>query len=136
MEMYRILGATSVTVYNTSVSHTMDIILRAYIEIGILEVIQWPIANYLRPSFGWRPSKHPGEIQYFGQIATINDCLYRNKHRTKYIAFLDVDEIIVPHKWNNWSAMMEDLTMPQVACWRRRQVVSGQQPHHKIPCTM
>uniref|UniRef100_UPI00358DE152 uncharacterized protein n=1 Tax=Myxine glutinosa TaxID=7769 RepID=UPI00358DE152 len=127
MEMYRILGATSVTVYNTSVSHTMDIILRAYIEIGILEVIQWPIANYLRPSFGWRPSKHPGDIQYFGQIATINDCLYRNKHRTKYIAFIDVDEIIVPHKWNNWSAMMEDLAMPQVACWYIL--------HHTFPIT-
>ena len=33
----------------------------------------------------------------------------QNAHRFKYIAILDIDEVIVPLKHNSWAAMMEDL---------------------------
>jgi len=31
-------------------------------------------------------------------FAALNDCLYRNMYKSKYVAFLDIDEIIVPRQ--------------------------------------
>ena len=35
------------------------------------------------------------DIKYHGQYAELTDCLYRNLYRSKYITFLDLDEILV-----------------------------------------
>ncbi|CAN0343772.1 unnamed protein product [Lampetra planeri] len=113
LEMYRILGAGIVTVYNTSVSPTVNRILTHYSRVGFLEVVQWPIENYLNPSKGWRPDIHPGELHYYGQIATMNDCLYRNMYRAKYISFADADEVILPRQWSNWADMMRAIDVHQ-----------------------
>ena len=37
----------------------------------------------------------------------INDCFLRNMQKYKYIACLDIDEMIVPENFSNWSEMME-----------------------------
>merc|ERR1712080_724094 len=37
-----------------------------------------------------------------------NDCLYRNMYRYEYVALLDIDEVIMPIKHNNWAEMMEE----------------------------
>ena len=38
-----------------------------------------------------------------------NDCFLRNMQKYKYIANIDVDEIIIPNNMNFWSDMMEVL---------------------------
>ena len=37
----------------------------------------------------------------------VNDCVLRNVQKYKYIACIDIDEIIVPQNESTWSEMME-----------------------------
>lgn len=117
VEMYRILGVGIVTVYNTSVSPTMEKVLKHYAQTGFIDIVQWPIEHHLNPSKGWIPTVNPGDIHYYGQMATINDCLYRNMYRVKYLAVNDIDEIILPRRWSNWASMMEALEEDEVAAY-------------------
>ncbi|KAM5125405.1 beta-1,4-galactosyltransferase galt-1-like [Mantella aurantiaca] len=110
MEMYKILGASKVTIYNTSCSQNVDKVLRHYMDEGTLEVVSWPIDRHLHTSRNWLYT--PGlatEIGYFGQVTTLNDCLYRNMYKSKFVLLNDNDEIILPIKDWDWFSMMESL---------------------------
>ncbi|VDN27244.1 unnamed protein product [Gongylonema pulchrum] len=43
------------------------------------------------------------------ELIPYNDCLYRHIDTHKYVLILDVDEVIVPLKHDNWSAMLEEV---------------------------
>ena len=51
------------------------------------------------------------DMHYHGQLAAINDCLYRNRNSTKYLAFNDLDKYIIPRgKYTTtWADMMPNL---------------------------
>ncbi|XP_072263093.1 beta-1,4-galactosyltransferase galt-1-like [Pyxicephalus adspersus] len=121
VEMYKILGASTVTIYNTSCSPDVDKVLRHYIDEGTLDVVQWPIDRYLQTSKKWKYT--PGltaEIGYFGQLTTLNDCLYRNMYKSKFILLNDIDEIILPVTDWDWPSMMENLQkqFPDISVFR------------------
>ncbi|XP_061436452.1 uncharacterized protein LOC133362273 [Lethenteron reissneri] len=109
IEMYRILGAGRVTVYNTSCSSELNRVLLYYVETGLVEVVQWPIADYVRVSKGWHYPEHPGELHYYGQIAALNDCVYRHMYSTRYLVLTDIDEVIVPLKHADWKDLVRHL---------------------------
>ncbi|XP_040190480.1 glycosyltransferase family 92 protein F13G3.3-like [Rana temporaria] len=110
IEMYKILGASRVTIYTTNCSRNVDKVLRHYIDEGTLEVVPWPIDRHLQTSKKWRFSKGlKAEIGYFGQTASLNDCLYRNMYKSKFVLLHDIDEIILPVKDWDWSSLMENL---------------------------
>ncbi|XP_075916784.1 beta-1,4-galactosyltransferase galt-1-like [Petromyzon marinus] len=109
IEMYRILGAGRVTVYNTSCSSELNKVLLYYIKTGLVEVVQWPITDYVRVSRGWHYPEHPGELHYYGQIAALNDCVYRHMYSTRYLVLTDIDEVIIPLKHTNWKDLMRYL---------------------------
>ncbi|XP_018428612.1 PREDICTED: glycosyltransferase family 92 protein F13G3.3-like [Nanorana parkeri] len=110
IEMYKILGASRVTMYNTSCSRDVDKVLRHYIDEGTLEVVPWPIGRHLKTSRHWRYTRRlTTEIGYFGQLTTLNDCLYRNMYTSKFVLFNDIDEIILPVIDRDWSSLMENL---------------------------
>ncbi|XP_056395310.1 uncharacterized protein LOC130291015 [Hyla sarda] len=109
MEMYQILGAQRVMIYLNSVSPQVVKAMQYYISRGILELVDWPIQRYLRPGTAWHYSLDPKDIGYYGQLATLNDCIYRNMYRTKYVLLNDIDEIILPFSHMSWGAMMESL---------------------------
>ncbi|XP_069842754.1 uncharacterized protein [Dendropsophus ebraccatus] len=109
MEMYQILGAQRVMIYLNSVSPQIEKAMEYYIARGILEVVDWPIQRYLRPGTAWHHSMDPGDIGYYGQLATLNDCIYRNMYRTRYVLLNDIDEIILPFTHMSWDTMMESL---------------------------
>ncbi|XP_073473603.1 beta-1,4-galactosyltransferase galt-1-like [Aquarana catesbeiana] len=110
IEMYKILGASKVTIYNTNCSQDVDKVLRHYIDEGILDMVPWPIDRHLRTSTEWHYYKGlNAEIGYFGQTASLNDCLYRNMYKSKFVLLNDIDEMILPIKDWDWSSMMENL---------------------------
>ncbi|XP_006006521.2 uncharacterized protein LOC102365350 [Latimeria chalumnae] len=110
IEMYRMLGVQKVFICKSSCSQIIEKLLQQhYIKEGIIQVIDWPIASYFKLSRGWQFSKHPGENRYYGQITTLNDCVYRNMYRSKYLLLNDIDEIILPIKHRNWHQLMEFL---------------------------
>jgi hypothetical protein len=56
----------------------------------------WPIDAFLKPSSSWTPSLGPGQIHYYGQIPSSNDCLYRSMYQSRYVLMHDADEVILP----------------------------------------
>ncbi|XP_069465458.1 beta-1,4-galactosyltransferase galt-1-like [Ambystoma mexicanum] len=113
MEMYKLLGAQRVTIYKlyrNCCSDTLEEVLRYYTEEGTLEVIPWPIDLYFRVSRRWQHSdSDDADIGYFGQISTLNDCMYRNMYKSKFISLNDIDEIILPFEHQDWGSMMVTL---------------------------
>merc|ERR1712203_1091113 len=63
------------------------------------------------------------------ELIPYNDCLYRNMYRYEYVALLDIDEVIMPIKHNNWAEMMEEVVKASLkvknetrASWNFRNV--------------
>ncbi|XP_073398767.1 uncharacterized protein [Dendrobates tinctorius] len=110
IEMYKLLGASRVTIYNTSCSDNVDKVLRHYFQEGVVEVIPWPIDKYLKTSTKWKYVKGlDSEIGYYGQIASLNDCIYRNMFKSEYVFLNDIDEIIIPLQYWDWPTLMSNL---------------------------
>ncbi|MBN3319785.1 YSNK protein, partial [Atractosteus spatula] len=110
MEVYKILGIQKVTIYNTSCGPQMDKVLHYYSEEGLLEVVPWPITKFLNPSHGWNFAEHKGDLHYYGQLTTLNDCIYRNMYKSKYLLLNDMDEIIMPYKHGRLHELMGNLS--------------------------
>uniref|UniRef100_A0A3B3DEY0 Glycosyltransferase family 92 protein n=1 Tax=Oryzias melastigma TaxID=30732 RepID=A0A3B3DEY0_ORYME len=109
LEMYKLLGVNRVVIYNTSCGPELDRLLKIYSQEGFVEMVQWPIDKYLNPSRGWRVRVHKGDLQYFGQIVTLNECIYRSMERSRYVLLNDIDEIIMPYKHDNLNVLMDSL---------------------------
>ena len=84
LELNKILGVNHFFVYNYSTVGNTDVILNHYANEGWLKVIPWHIPN--------------SDLHNYGQMAMINDCLFRNYKSSKYIINTDMDEYIVPRR--------------------------------------
>ncbi|GFS16549.1 UPF0392 protein F13G3.3 [Elysia marginata] len=103
LEMSRLLGAGRVVLYNNSIAPNVDAVLRMYIhqhQLGRdsleVKVHPWKLPTLMRDD----------NLHYFGQMAAINDCLYRYKHSSTYMVFTDVDEYIIPRQTANWTGLV------------------------------
>ncbi|XP_061672396.1 uncharacterized protein LOC133498989 [Syngnathoides biaculeatus] len=109
LEMYRLLGVDKVVIYNTSSGPELDRLLRVYAGEGFLEIVPWPIDRHLRPSSGWRFSESGGDLHYFGQLTTLNECIYRSMERSRYVLLNDLDEIVTPYRHDDLPSLMSEL---------------------------
>ncbi|KAK7135640.1 hypothetical protein R3I94_014334 [Phoxinus phoxinus] len=109
MEMYKLLGVQHVVIYKTKCGPDLEKLLKHYETEGILEIVSWPIDKFLNPSSGWNIKKHKGDIHYYGQLVTLNECIYRHMYQSRYVLLNDIDEIIMPYKHTNLPRLMEDL---------------------------
>ncbi|XP_032357064.1 uncharacterized protein si:dkey-56i24.1 isoform X1 [Etheostoma spectabile] len=109
LEMYRLLGVDRVVIYNTSCGPDLDRLLQSYSREGFVEMVPWPIDQHLNPSRGWLFSESGGDVHYFGQLTTLNECIYRSMDRSRYVLLNDIDEIIMPYQHNNLMSLMDML---------------------------
>ncbi|XP_012708026.3 uncharacterized protein LOC105917700 [Fundulus heteroclitus] len=109
LEMYRLLGVNRVVIYNTSCGPDLDRLLESYKQEGFVEVVPWPIDKHMNPSRGWLFSEHGGDIHYFGQLTTLNECIYRSMERSRYVLLNDIDEIIMPYQEDSLKSLMDRL---------------------------
>ncbi|XP_041956268.1 uncharacterized protein LOC121715037 [Alosa sapidissima] len=109
MEVYKLIGVQRVVIYNTSSGPDVEKVLRYYSREGMLEVVPWPIDKFLTPSTGWRYDLHHGDIHYYGQLTTLNECIYRYMYQSKYLLLNDFDEIIMPYKHASLEKLMDTL---------------------------
>uniref|UniRef100_A0A3P9LCQ8 Glycosyltransferase family 92 protein n=1 Tax=Oryzias latipes TaxID=8090 RepID=A0A3P9LCQ8_ORYLA len=120
LEMYRVV------IYNTSCGPELERLLQSYSQEGFVEMVPWPIDRFLNPYSGWLFSEHGGDLQYFGQIVTLNECVYRSMERSHYVLLNDIDEIIMPYKHDNLVSLMNTLE-PQhsiVSKLRRKKYIN------------
>ena len=73
-------------------------VLYEYVREGTVEVVQ-----------NWGKGLPQHSTHYFGQTLSINECVYRNMYRVKYLVFTDLDEFIVPRKSLGWPGMMKKI---------------------------
>ncbi|XP_066466978.1 uncharacterized protein [Tiliqua scincoides] len=109
VEMYKLLGVQKVVIYKTSCSPLMENVLEFYAAEGTVEVIPWPITSFLNVSTEWQFTRNGTQIGYYGQIAALNDCVYRNMYKSRYVLLNDVDEIILPVQYPDWKTLMRSL---------------------------
>ncbi|KAM4696010.1 uncharacterized protein WCC33_014734 [Rhinophrynus dorsalis] len=110
IEMYKLLGAQKVMIYLNNCSSRVEDVLQYYVREGTVEVIPWQIQRYLKTSRWWNHEQDgDSDLGYYGQITTLNDCIYRNMYRSRFVILNDQDEIILPFKHQTWDAMMESL---------------------------
>ena len=81
---------------------------------------------YVQGLVDWRPITLPGnqpnvealynlwafklQSRYWPiELVELNDCLYRNLYRHDFIAILDVDEIIMPNRVDNWHQLIQSI---------------------------
>ena len=72
------------TFYNNTISPQVSCILENYIDNNIVTLLPWKL-----------DLKSKIEIRTENIFAALNDCLYRNMYRFKYVLMVDVDEFII-----------------------------------------
>ncbi|XP_060613740.2 uncharacterized protein [Anolis sagrei] len=105
VEMYKILGAQKVVVYLHNCSQMMEKVLDFYVAEGTIEVIPWPINSYINFSYFWYSHKD----WLYGKAVVLNDCIYQNMYRSKYVVLNDINEIILPIQDLRWRTMINSL---------------------------
>lgn len=94
LAMVKVLGVNIVTVYNMNTKQELLLqIQKLYPDF--VDVVQW--------------EELTGVLRYHGQDILLQDCLYRNMNRVKYLAFIDLDEMIFPAAYNTWMDMLDNL---------------------------
>lgn len=86
IELYRLLGATHVTLYNDTVGTEADCALKYYENKGLVTILPWHRLDMISQR----------EIRTEGLFAALNDCLYRSMYKYEYVALVDLDEFIIP----------------------------------------
>ena len=85
IEMNRALGVEMVILYVMEMEEeTWQFLQDHYVKQGQLQLLRWKKVKK------WVP------LHYFGQPLLMQDCLYRNMHRVKYLAIHDLDELLLP----------------------------------------
>jgi Glycosyltransferase family 92 len=86
---WRLLGAAKINIYVQSCVDSVWEVLLNLNKTNLVSLILWPHLPIL-------VSEDPNsKVHYNGQVLAYNDCLYRSKGNTKYLAFADLDEFII-----------------------------------------
>ncbi|XP_045166872.1 uncharacterized protein LOC123530191 [Mercenaria mercenaria] len=111
LEMTMLLSVDKVNVYVHSCPSDVMTRLQTYQSNGFVTIINWPLPKYLCKTY---------LLHYCGQLAALNDCLYRTKGYSKYIAVMDIDEFIIPQKQEDltWSDILHRLPSENVYLFR------------------
>ena len=92
IELNLVLGAEIITIYFQDVPEIFYEIMKPYINEGLVEILDWNL----------KPPVFSGIDNYQGQFSVINDCIYHNLYRVKYLALMDMDEFIIPQHKNHF----------------------------------
>ncbi|ELT97413.1 hypothetical protein CAPTEDRAFT_221921, partial [Capitella teleta] len=97
IEVNRMFGAQKFLLYYYNHSESLMPYIKHYIDMGLVEYRSWPLHRV------------DNKISiYKAQVSVINDCIYRSMYKTKYLALMDPDELLVPEKHDTWNELMDN----------------------------
>lgn len=120
IELLNILGADKIFFYNLQVHPNVTKVLDHYERIGKVHVtpLTLPGGQPNVPGFQHLYLTKKTNHKRQNELIPYNDCLYKNMYRYKYIALLDIDEVIMPKGGlKNWSELM-NVVLPKAAVAR------------------
>ena len=95
IELSQLMGAEFIIMYANETQ----------IDEDILEYLWEHYPGVVR-TIGWKRFKKWNPLHYFGQLMLMSDCLYQVMYEVENLAMMDIDEMIVPVKHNNWGEMI------------------------------
>lgn len=98
-EVNKVLGVTEFNVYCNHVDETSLKALYFYQNEGILNLHFVPTPHY--------EDTRNGNV--VSSALSLNDCMYRNIYRYKWMVVVDLDEIIIPKKAHNYHDLIQDI---------------------------
>ena len=98
IEVVRLFGTERIHFYNYQVSPSTEAVLSYYEKLGTVTVLSWKLDKRLTSS--------EMAMHYYGQGTHIQECLYRHLFSTRFLAFMDIDEVFVPANHSSWFSMM------------------------------
>ncbi|XP_074646445.1 beta-1,4-galactosyltransferase galt-1-like [Tubulanus polymorphus] len=105
VELNSLLGADHFTFYNHTLGEPVARVLRDYESRGTVELVRWHPPVVVDK---W-PERVEVEVHYFAQIACLNDCLFRNMKKYKYVVVTDLDEFAVPRRHRTWRGLIDGI---------------------------
>ena len=112
MELTRLLGASHVTFYENQLSTEAGALLDYYVNISLATLLPWEL----------NASVVDGPALQHVQLVAIMDCLYRNMAVSRYVAFMDLNEYIVPYLHTSWYEMLDYLDANDSSAFQFRGV--------------
>ncbi|UQZ89794.1 hypothetical protein C4J81_11475 [Deltaproteobacteria bacterium Smac51] len=112
LEFHRLAGVDKFYIYDNESSDNTREILEPYIQAGIVEYTFWP-----------------GQRQ---QIFAYTDCLKKHKYDTRWLAFIDMDEFMVPVETRSLREVLEALP-PDASQLLAGWMVYGSDGHETRP---
>ncbi|XP_059488956.1 uncharacterized protein LOC132204460 isoform X3 [Neocloeon triangulifer] len=116
VELLKILGAEKIGLYYYHIHENITKVFNYYEESGFMDVGQVTV-----------PGKYPNapdlvagflethrRFEFILEVIHYTDCMYHKMYRYKFIAILDVDEVIVPHSANTWREMLFQKVFPRL----------------------
>ncbi|XP_073231528.1 beta-1,4-galactosyltransferase galt-1-like [Porites lutea] len=104
-EMSQLLGASHFTFYDYSVSDSVSKMLSYYERKGVAQVLPWNVPTYTTDQ----------DVHYYGQIFSMQDCLFRSINRLNFVAFNDLDEFITPFESESMPSLLNSITTLTIA---------------------
>lgn len=115
LELLFLLGADKVFLYDLGVHPNVSKVMNYYQELGRVQVTKLTLPGD-QPNLLALISlylKHKATHKRQNEVIPYNDCLYKNMNLYKFIALLDLDEVIMPKSSASWSTLMKKLS-PEV----------------------
>lgn len=109
IELLGILGADKIFFYELQVHPNISKVLRYYERQGRVSVtpLTLPGGQPNVPGFQHLYLVRKVNHKRQNELIPYNDCLYKNLYTYKYIALLDVDEVIMPINTASWKELMD-----------------------------
>ncbi|KAK2156685.1 hypothetical protein LSH36_207g03000 [Paralvinella palmiformis] len=105
VELNRLLGAEHFYFYlymgnprQSYLNPNVEQVLQHYISAGLVTVFPWQL-----------PIEPERYVWSHAKALAMQHCLYTNMWKYKYLVFNDLDEFLIPHSTNSWSAMMDSI---------------------------
>src|SRR5579863_3119789 len=97
IDYHRLIGVEEFWLYNNDSEDNYRQVLEPYIQKGLVHLVRWPSSQ---ENLFWYYS-------FTVQTGAYNHCLNLTRGRTKWVAFIDVDEFIVPMTGNSLPELLE-----------------------------
>ncbi|CAJ0942756.1 unnamed protein product, partial [Mesorhabditis belari] len=110
IEAQLLLGVDHITIYTYSVSTKAEKVLRHFVNQGTLDWIKLSLPNGFpndpieRSAYIWRNRQQKRRLE----LIPYNDCFYRFINTHDYVLIIDLDEVIIPQKHDNYSSLLYD----------------------------
>lgn len=104
VEWYLLMGAERIFLYDYEATALVENLVDHYVNENIIELMHWP------------REKLCVRRDYFCQLARINDCVHRTRYRYKFVAVVDIDELIYPQLHENLTAILDHYCIRSKSC--------------------